>query len=133
MPPSTTKETLPHKKLKLIVEDMFTLREEGKTWEECYRLTHPESKAKPESMGVMAYNKIRRYHELFPDGYVQHGRRMRAKASRRLRRLEDRLRREQDADAAQLDPLAKALDEHVRKLTNGEARVVPNRVRDEPG
>ena len=99
MPRRKAAETPTDKKRKLMVEAIFTAQSEGKTLAEAWLLTHPESKAKPESRRVMAQEQLAWYIEKYPSGYEQLMRRRDAQERRRQRRRENHRRRELDIDA----------------------------------
>ena len=107
MPRRKAEETLTDKKRKMMVEDILTRGlEQGNSLAKCWLLTHPESKAKPESARVMAQRQIGWYLGKYPTGYEQLVRRWTARERRRHRRIVERAYREQgrgvggQADAA---------------------------------
>ena len=99
MPRRKAVETLTDKKRKMMVEDILTRGlEQGNSLAECWLLTHPESKAKPESARVMAQRQIGWYLGKYPTGYEQLVRRCTARERRRQRRIVERAYREQGRD-----------------------------------
>ena len=86
MPRRKAEETMTDKRRKFLAEEILVLIEQGKNRAEAWRLTHPESTAKPESMRVMCSNLLAWYNEKYPTGYEQLMRRLKAQERRRNRR-----------------------------------------------
>ena len=121
MPRRKAVETLTDKKRKLMVEAILTAQLEGKSLAEAWLLTHPESKAKPESRRVMAQNQIAWYNEKYPSGYEQLMRRRDAQERRRQRRSENqRQRGQRRLDPAEIEKEDREVEEELRKMSPEE-------------
>ena len=103
MPRRKAAETMTDKKRKLIVEDMFILHLQGKTWAECWHLTHPGSTAKPDSKRVMAARQVAWYNEKYSNGFEQLVRRLEARERKRNQRRTKRQQQEPELTPEELE------------------------------